>query len=348
MKHHVLSLFLISALVWSAPPGFQTAGKRAAAKGAPKSAKPAVAPEMSRAEGSVDTMGSAFTVVAYGEDRDQLESAVESALEEARRLDQLLSNYRPASEWSQVNREAGDHPVHVSDELYNLLAACVSYSHQSEGTFDITVGPLMKIWGFYKGSGHLPHRAEVMGALGEIGYQGLILDSANHTVKFAKKGMEIDPGGIGKGYAVDKMAEVLKDNGIHSALISGGGSSIYAIGSPPQDAQGWKINIKDPKNTSKSVASVYLRDDSMSTSGNYEKFFYAEGKMWSHIMDPRTGYPAEGMLSVSVITPKTIDSEAWCKPYYILGRDWTRKHKPSNFRVFMCEDRSDVPCAWLQ
>ena len=234
---------------------------------------------MSRAEGSVDTMGSTFTVVAYGVDRDQLESAVESALEEARRLDQLLSNYRPESEWSEVNREAGDHPVHVSPELFDLLSACVGYSRQSEGTFDITVGPLMKIWGFYKGSGHLPHRAEVLGALDHTGYQGLILNAANQTVKFAKNGMDIDPGGIGKGYAVDKMAENLEENGIHSALVSGGGSSIYAIGNPPQDAQGWKVNIKDPKNTSKSVATVYLKNDSMSTSGNYEKFFYAEGKL---------------------------------------------------------------------
>jgi len=330
MKHHVLSLLLISALVI----GAQT--------------KPAITPEMSRAEGSVDTMGSTFTVVAYGEDRDQLQSAVQSALEEARRLDQLLSNYRPESEWSQVNREAADHPVHVSPELFNLLAACVEYSRQSEGTFDITVGPLMKIWGFYKGSGHLPHRAEVRGALDNVGYQGIILDAKNQTVKFARKGLEMDPGGIGKGYAVDKLADVLKENGIRSALISGGGSSIYAIGNPPTDPQGWKVNIKDPRNTSKSVASVYLKDNSMSTSGSYEKFFYAEGKLWSHIMDPRSGYPSMGMLSVSIVTPRTIDSEAWCKPYYILGRDWTQKHKPRNFRVFMCEDRTDVPCAWLQ
>ena len=335
MKHRVLLLLLIAAVLTPAA---------RPEKPADKTDKP----EMSRAEGSVDTMGSTFTVVAYGLDRDQLQSAVESALEEARRLDQLLSNYRPASEWSQVNREAADHPVPVSDELFKLLAACVDYSRQSEGAFDISVGPLMKIWGFYKGSGHLPHRAEVRGALNDVGYKGLLLDPKTRTVRFARKGMEIDPGGIGKGYAVDRMAGVLRENGIRSALISGGGSSIYAIGNPPQDTQGWKVNIKNPKNTSKSVASVYLKDDSMSTSGNYEKFFYADGKLWSHIMDPRTGYPSMGMLSVSVVTPKTIDSEAWCKPYYILGREWTQKHKPKNFRVFMCEDRSDVPCAWLQ
>lgn len=339
MKHRVLLLLFISAVLAGAWPASQPAANPS---------KPAAKPEMSRAEGSVDTMGSTFSIVAYGEDRDQLQAAVESALEEARRLDQLLSNYRPESEWSQVNREAADHPVHVSPELFNLLSACVKYSRESQGTFDISVGPLMRIWGFYKGSGHLPHRAEIRGALDHVGYRNLILDPKNQTVQFARKGMDIDPGGIGKGYAVDRMAVVLKENGIRSALISGGGSSIYGIGTPPQDPQGWKVNIKNPRNTSKSVASVYLKDDSLSTSGSYEKFFYAEGRMWSHIMDPRTGYPSMGMLSVSVVTPKTIDSEAWCKPYYILGRDWTEKHKPTNFRVFMCEDRSDVPCAWLQ
>jgi thiamine biosynthesis lipoprotein len=276
-----------------------------------------------------------------------LQSAVESALEEARRLDQLLSNYRPESEWSRVNRAAAEHPVPVSQELFNLLAACVGYSRESDGAFDITVGPLMKIWGFYKGSGHLPHRAEVLAALDKVGYKGLLLDARNQTVRFAKDGMEIDPGGIGKGYAVDRLAAVFEENGIRSALISGGGSSIYAIGAPPQDPNGWKVNIKNPRNTSQTAASVYLKNESLSTSGNYEKFFFADGKLWSHIMDPRTGYPSMGMLSVSVITPKTIDSEAWAKPYYILGRDWTRTHKPANFRVFMCEDRSDKPCEWL-
>ena len=326
MKHPVLTLLFIGALC----------------------AGPATKSGPLRAEGSVDTMGSAFSVVAYGDDRDKLQSAIEQALEEARRLDHLLSNYRPESEWSEVNREAASHPVHVSPELFHLLAACVEYSRESEGSFDITVGPLMKIWGFYKGTGHLPHRAEVRGALDDVGYRNLILDVKNQTVKFAKSGVEMDPGGIGKGYAVDRMAAILKENGIKSALVSGGGSSIYAIGTPPNEPQGWKVDIKDPKDRSKVAAMAYLKDDSMSTSGNYEKFFYAEGKLWSHIMDPRTGFPSMGMLSVSIIAPRTLDTEAWCKPYYIMGRSWTQQHKPRDFRVFLCEDRSGVPCAWLQ
>lgn len=301
--------------------------------------------DMLRVEGTADAMGTGFSIVAYGEDRDRLQSAVAQGLEEARRLDAMLSNYKPDSEWSEINRGAGDHRVHVSKEMYDLLAACLEYSRASEGSFDITVGKLMKVWGFYKGSGHLPHRAEIWGALNSVGYKYLVLEPGN-WVRFAKKDLEIDPGGIGKGYAVDRIAQILKDNGIKHALISGGGSSIYAIGAPPGE-KGWKIDIKNPRDPSKSIQSVYLKDESMSTSGAYEKFFNAEGRMYSHIMDPRTGYPAQGMLSTSVIAPRTLDSEAWTKPYYILGRQWASRHKPKDFRVFVCESRPGAQCEWL-
>src|SRR5580693_6088458 len=186
-----------------------------------------------RVEANIDAMGSTYSVVVYGSDEARLRAAVEDASEEARRLDHLLSNYIPASEWSQVNREASSKPVRISTELFQLLAACVEYSRESEGSFDITVGPLMKVWGFYKGTGHLPHRAEVRGAMALVGYQNILLDPKNNSVKFAKDGMDIDPGGIGKGYAVDKMVAVLREDGVTAALVSAGGSSIYGIGAPP-------------------------------------------------------------------------------------------------------------------
>ena len=304
-------------------------------------------PDLLRVEGSVEAMGTAFSIVAYGEDRARLQSAVSASLEEAKRLDEMLSNYKPDSEWSVVNKQAGDGPVHITPELYQLLAACVEYSRASEGTFDISVGPLMKVWGFYKGTGHLPHRAEVRDAMNLVGYRNILLDPAVNTVRFARKGVELDPGGIGKGYAVDRIVQILKADGVERALVSGGGSSIYALGTPPNE-KGWKVDIKNPRNPQESIETVYFKDESMSTSGNYEKFFYAEGRMYSHIMDPRTGYPAEGMLSASVIAPRTLDSEAWGKPYYILGRQWAAKHLPKDFRVFFCEAKPGATCEWLQ
>ena len=166
-------------------------------------------------------------------------------------------------------------------------------------------------------------------------------------MRFRREGVELDPGGIGKGYAVDKMAGVLKAAGVRSALISAAGSSIYAIGSPPAE-KGWRVKVRDPKNAAVSAAEVFLRDESLSTSGNYEKFFIAEGKIYSHIMDPRTGYPSRGMLSVSVVTPKTLDSEAWTKPIYVNGRAWAAHHKPEGLRAYICEDKPETSCAWLQ
>jgi thiamine biosynthesis lipoprotein len=241
--------------------------------------------------------------------------------------------------------------------LFQLIAACVNYSRLSDGAFDISVGPLMKVWGFYKGTGHLPHRAEIRGAMAYVGYQNLLLDAKESTIQFRRPGVEIDPGGIGKGYAVDRMADILKANGVNVGLVSGGGSSIYAIGAPPDESRGWRVSIRDPRDERKTIEEVFLKDTSMSTSGSYEKFFRAEGRIYSHIMDPRTGYPSPGMLSASVIAPKTIDSEAWAKPFFIdglkKGRQWVSQLKSQGFRVYLCPDKagetgSDRACAWVQ
>jgi thiamine biosynthesis lipoprotein len=303
--------------------------------------------ETLRLEKSVAAMGSTYTVVAYGGDRSQLENAVEASFDEVQRLDGLLSNYRPDSPWSEVNRFAAERPVKVPEELFRLLEACQGYSRESSGAFDVTVGPLMKLWGFYSGQGRLPHKAEVLAVLARVGYRHIRLDPAALTVRFDRPGVEMDPGGIGKGYAVDRMVEILKQHGVACALVSGAGSSIYALGAPPTQARGWRVEIRDPRRPSRTADTLYLKDQSMSTSGNYEKFFRAEGRLWSHIMDPRTGYPAPGMLSVSVVAPRTLDSEAWAKPFFIRGRQWTAEHKPSSFRVYLCEDRTEQPCAWL-
>lgn len=301
-----------------------------------------------RYESSVDAMGSTFSIAAWGRDRNSLTATVEAALDEARRLDRLLSNYRPESEWSQINRNAASREVPVSQELFDLLAACMQYSQLSQGAFDITVGPLMRVWGFYKGSGHMPHRAQIRTALARTGYKNIVLNPSTRTIQFANNGLELDPGGIGKGHAVDKMAEILKAGGVSSALINAGGSSMYAFGAPPDESRGWQVVIRDPKDANRQVAELFLKNQSMSTSGSYEKFFRVGKRVYSHIMDPRTGFPAPGMYSVSIVAPRTIDSEAWTKPTYINGRRWAANHLPSDFRAFLCEDRGEAQCAWLQ
>jgi len=300
--------------------------------------------EPERYETSAHAMGSVFTIAAYGHSRSQLSAGVETAFQEVRRIDQLLSNYRAASELSEVNRDAAQRPVRVSPELFELLEKCQQYSRLSEGAFDWTVGPLMKVWGFYRDSGRLAGPAEVAAALGRVGYQRILLDRERRTVSFSVPGMELDPGGIGKGYAVDRMADLLREAGLEAALISAAGSSIYALGAPPGEQRGWYVRIRGPKSEAATAGEVYLLNQSLSTSGAYEKFFQAEGRTYSHIMDPRTGYPAQGMASVAVVAPRTLDSEAWTKPFFVNGAAWTRTHLPDGFRVLLCEE--GMECSW--
>jgi thiamine biosynthesis lipoprotein len=237
--------------------------------------------------------------------------------------------------------------VIVSPELFALLSSCLDYSRRSQGAFDITVGPLVRTWGFFKGEGSLPRAADVRAALARVGYQYVELNAARRTVKFTRPGLEIDPGGIGKGYAVDRMVDVLKRAGVRVALVSAAGSSIYGMGAPPDEPRGWPITIRAPGSLDAAAAQVFLKDASLSTSGSDEKFFWAEGRTYSHIMDPRTGYPAEGAASVSVLAARTLDSEAWTKPFFINGRVWSAANKPKDLRVFFCEPGSPPRCAWI-
>lgn len=296
---------------------------------------------------SHDAMGTTFAVEAYDEDAGKLRSAVAQAFAEVDRVETVLSNYREDSEWSRINRDAGSGPVRISSESFRLIARCLDYSRSSEGAFDITVGPLLKLWGFYKGTGRVPHRAEIRSALARVGYQRIRLDEDSQTVRFLARGMEIDPGGIGKGYTVDRMVSILRASEIRSAFVTAGNSSSYAIGTPPGEA-GWSVTIRDPRSSNNSVGEVVLKDESISTSGDYEKFFMAGGTLYSHIFDPTTGYPATGMLSATVVAPSTTDSEAWTKPVFIRGREWTVRNIPEGFRVFVCEDGLGKTCAWLQ
>jgi len=294
-----------------------------------------------------DAMGSTCSVVLYGQNLEEMRAAIDAAFAEVARLDALLSNYRAESEWSEVNRRAADAPVRVSPELFQLLTKCMAISRQSEGAFDIAVGPLMKLWGFYKGSGRLPSQTEVADVMPRVGWRHVALDAESRTVRFDCAGVELDPGGIGKGYAVDCMVEILRRRGFRSAFVAASDSTMVGMGAPPEEPRGWRVGIKDPRNRRRTVDEVYLKDMSLSTSGSTEKFFRAEGRVYSHIMDPRTGFPAAASGSVSVIAPRAIDSEAWAKPYFLLGREWTQRHKPDEFRVCFCDGWTDGPCLWL-
>ena len=301
-----------------------------------------------KVERSTDAMGATFSVVLYGSDQASMNQAIDAAFEEAHRLDELLSNYRPESEWSRINRDASVRPVAVSPELFRLLSDCIEYSRASEGTFDLTVGPLMRAWGFFGGDRRVPSSEQIREALERVGYRHLQLNARRRTVRFDRPGIEIDPGGVGKGYAVDRMVEILRERGFRNALVAASGSSIFGLGTPPDESRGWPVSIADPRDHQKNVAEVFLKDQSLSTSGSYEKSFRSGGHRYSHIMDPRSGVPAETAVQVTVLAPRTIDSEVWAKPYFIQGSAWTAAHKPKSWRVLYCENTPAATCSWVE
>ena len=301
-----------------------------------------------RLEKSTDAMGATFSVVLYGSDQESVNQAIDAAFEEAHRLDELLSNYKPASEWSRINRDAAVSPVVVSSESFQLLSDCIEYSRASEGTFDVTVAPLMRAWGFFGGDRKVPSSDQIRAGREMVGSHHIQLNAQQWTVHFDHPGVEIDPGGVGKGYAVDRMVEILRSRGFRNALVAASGSSIYGLGNPPAEPRGWPISIADPWDHRKNVAQVFLKDMSLSTSGSYEKSFRVAGHRYSHIMDPRRGVPAESAVQVTVVAPRAIDSEVWAKPYFIQGSAWTAAHKPKSWRVLYCENTPGAACSWVE
>lgn len=245
-------------------------------------------------------------------------AAFDAAFDEIERIEEALSNYRPTSELSRINRLAGTQPVTTDPEVFHLLQTSFDYSRRSDGAFDITVGPLMRAWGFFRANGHYPTAAELSRARASVGWNKVDLDPELRTVEFRSPGMELDPGGIGKGYAVDQVVAVLRDAGIASALIDAGSSTLYALGTPPGKT-GWKVLVPKPADRAHAISEVLLRDNSLSTSGSYEKFFRLDGRTYCHIMDPRTGSPVQGMLQTTVIAATGTDSDALSTAMFVMG-----------------------------
>jgi arylsulfatase A len=274
-------------------------------------------------EESREVMGCTGTVRACGPDASALPAVVGAALDELDRVDRLMSHYRPDSPLSRLNREAASGPVSVEPELLAFLAECLRWSRDSGGAFDVTVGPLMRAWGFFRDEGRVPEEAELAGVRSVVGYQHVLLDPDAGTIRFDRPGVELDLGGIGKGYAVDRVVSLLRQRGIASALVNLGGSSIYGLGAPPGKTT-WEIGVRDPARPAKTALTVALRDRSLSVSGGYQRFFEKDGVAYSHIMDPHTGRPVHGLLSVAVLTERATDGDALDNVLFVQGLETSR------------------------
>lgn len=265
-------------------------------------------------------MGSLAEIQVYHADGELAERAIGAALDEMQRVDGLLSNYRPDSELSRMNTGAAKAPFRASRELYDFVKRCRSYFDETLGTFDPTMGMVVRAWGFFSPRPARPSPSDAAAAKARSGFDKVRLDDVSQTVSYAVEGLELDPGGIGKGYAADRAVSVLRSLGISSALVSAGGSTLYALGRPP-DGEGWKVGVRDPSKPTTFLRFVLLRDNALSTSGVSEKSVQIDGHRYGHIFDPRSGEPVENMCQVSLTADTATESDALTKAAFILPRE---------------------------
>ncbi len=270
-------------------------------------------------------MGTEFQIVLAGDDERALGQAANHALDEIERIDQQMSLYIPQSELCWVNAHAAQGPVPVEPGLFRLLSRAAEIWKATEGAFDVTVGPLLECWGFFRGRGTVPPDSEIDRALERVGMEHVELDSRAKSVRFGRTGVKIDLGAMAKGYAVDCAVALLAESGVQRALLHGGLSTVYALGAPPGRA-GWSVGIRHPTEAGRRLRTVELRDQALSTSGSYEKSFEHEGVVYSHILDPRNGRPVRGMLSATAIAKAAYESDALSTAFFVMGVEKTKDY----------------------
>ena len=273
---------------------------------------------------ALEAMATRFELVLHGDDEVRLRAAGEEALAEIQRLDAQLSFYRPSSEISRINAQAATGPVRVEPRLFRLLQTARRLHTETGGAFDLTVAPLMRCWGFTGNTGRLPEPEALAEARRLTGMHLVTLDEADFTVAFARPGVQLDLGAIGKGYAIEEAARILIDAGVRSAFLHGGTSTIHAIGDG-DDGQRWNVALPYPDTDAKTdndvLAVVPLEHEALSVSAVWGKAFVVDGATYGHVLDPRSGRPVEGALLAAVAGPSATDCDALSTALLVLGRD---------------------------
>lgn len=265
-------------------------------------------------------MDTAVRIAVYDDalSREEAASAVNRAFSRMSRLESMVSAQVETSEIARLSKLSGGEAYAVSDTTSAILRQALGISDQSGGAFDITIGPLEELWGFYTDHPRKPDSLEVTGAMGKVGYRMMQIDG--NRVRLAKHGMKIDLGGIAKGYIVDAAVQSLKESGVRAGIVDGGGD-LRIFGSHPVNRQ-WRIGVRHPRPEANSLFGV-LRLDScaIATSGDYERFFMDGGRRYHHILDPKTGYPASGCVSVTILADRAMLADAYATTVFVLGPD---------------------------
>ncbi len=278
----------------------------------------AAEPALSRFTYAENHMGTQFKIVLYAPDEATADRARKAAFERVTTLDTIMTDYKPTSELMRLCQKAGGDPVKVSDDLFAVLTRADQVARQSDGAFDVTVGPLVKLWRRTRRTQILPDRDELAQAKALVGFDKMKLDAAKKTVQLTTPGMQLDLGGIAKGYAADQALATLKGLGISRALVAAGGD--VAVSGAPPDTEGWSVAIT-PLEAGQPRRTLLLKDAAVSTSGDAEQFVEIDGVRYAHIVDPKTGLGLRGRMSVTVVAPNGLTADPLTKVPAVLGAE---------------------------
>ena len=276
-------------------------------------------------QSKIEVMGTYASVAFWGEPQT-LEKASEAIFFLFGQLDEQLSTYKPGSELSRLNATAHQQAVVCSDRLWQLLLIAREAHHVSEGAFDITVGPLMRLWGFYRKQEQIPSHGEIMETLKRVGLNKVRFNEHKKTVFFTERGMALDLGAFVKGYAVDEAVKIAKRFGIQRGIIDLGGN-LYCLEKPPPEKEAYRIAIRDPHQRSANFAYAKLLQQGIATSGDYERMVVLDGKRFAHIMDPRTGCPVESIASVSVVSSSAMQADIYSTTIFVDKGKYIRRYR---------------------
>ena len=264
-------------------------------------------------------MGCSFEITVVASNAEEGDEYIDMAVEEIKRIEKIISSWDENSQTSKINRNAGISPVKVDPELFNLIERAIKISYLTDGAFDISYASMDKLWKFDGTMSQMPDEKLVSSSVKLVGFENIILNSNDTTVFLTKKGMKIGFGAIGKGYAADRSKKLLMQEGVTSGIINASGD-MNTWGRQPNGEE-WQVAITNPMDKNKAFALLPILDAAVVTSGSYEKYVMLDGKRYAHIINPKTGYPASGIISVTVFAPQAELADALATSVFVMGKD---------------------------
>ena len=264
-------------------------------------------------------MGSRFDITVVSNTKTEANKYIDEAISEISRIERLISSWNPNSQTSLINKNAGIQAVKVDEELFSLIKRSLQISKLTDGAFDISYASMDRIWKFDGSMTKMPSEIDIKNSVARVGYKNIVLNEAQHTVFLKNKGMKIGFGAIGKGYAADKAKSLLISKGVPAGIINASGD-LNSWGKQI-NGEDWSVAIKNPLNKNKVFAMLPIYEKAIVTSGNYEKQVSFNGKKYTHIIDPRTGYPCSGIISVSIITASAELADALATSIFVMGKE---------------------------